>query len=114
MTVVACEIYITSITASNRANANDHTGINSSVVFITGAGGAVGRSTALWFDYHGVTQIAGLDINADALAGTGSALKEAHRNVEFLPITADLTSEDAVTSAINTTAPKFRAIHYTV
>ncbi|RFU25146.1 hypothetical protein B7463_g11191, partial [Scytalidium lignicola] len=86
----------------------------SGVVFITGAGGAVGRATALRFAHHGAKKIAGLDINPTALDGTASALNAVNPDVEFLAITADLTSEEAVASAIETVVSKFGAIHYAI
>ncbi len=59
-------------------------------------------------------QIAGLDINSNALEETGAELRKSYPDVDFLPLHADLTSEEEVLSAVQKTVSKFGAIHYAV
>lgn len=59
-----------------------------------------------------MTRIAGLDISSKGLQETASALSKSHPTIKFLPITADLTSEPAVKSAIAQVVAEFGAIHY--
>lgn len=82
------------------------------VAFITGAGGSIGRAVALGFARHGVTKIAGLDVSSQGLQETASVLAAAYPDVQFLPISADLTSETAVASAVAQVVSKFGGIQY--
>lgn len=83
-----------------------------SVAFITGAGGSIGRAVSLGFARHGVTRIAGLDVSSTGLEETASALEAAYPAAKFLPLTADLTSEEAVAKAVAEVVAEYGAIHY--
>ncbi|EXJ84863.1 hypothetical protein A1O3_05538 [Capronia epimyces CBS 606.96] len=84
----------------------------SGVAFITGAGGSIGQAVAVGFARHGVTKIAGVDINSKGLEETAALLSRTYPEVEFLAVTADLTSETAVREAVQQVVGKFGAIHY--
>jgi NAD(P)-dependent dehydrogenase (short-subunit alcohol dehydrogenase family) len=59
-----------------------------------------------------VTRIAGLEVSSEGLQETTSALSAAYPEVKFLPVTADLTSEKAVSNAVSQLVADFSAIHY--
>lgn len=82
--------------------------------FVTGAGGAVGRSVVLGLVRHGVKQVAGLDIDNSGLQSTKNAVAESFPGAEFLPIRADLSSEDAISGAIAEAVAKFGRIDYAI
>lgn len=63
---------------------------------------------------RGICRIAGLDINRDGLQETETALKKIYPDSTFLPIVADLTSEDEVLKAIHFTVSTFGRRDYAV
>lgn len=85
-----------------------------SVIFITGAGGALGKAIVLASATHGIRRIAGLDINRDGLQETETELKKIYPDSTFLPIVAHLTSEDEVLKAIHLTVSTFGRLDYAV
>jgi NAD(P)-dependent dehydrogenase (short-subunit alcohol dehydrogenase family) len=85
-----------------------------SVLFITGAGGALGRAVCLQFAQDGVKQISGLDISKKGLDETASILLQVFPGVVFHKIVADLTREEEVQRAIQETVLKFGRIDYAV
>jgi len=84
------------------------------VLFITGAGGALGRAVCLQFAREGVQRISGLDISARALDETASALLENFPDVVFHKAVADLTREEDIRGAIEQTVLKFGCIDYAI
>ncbi|KAJ6011558.1 hypothetical protein N7451_002970 [Penicillium sp. IBT 35674x] len=85
-----------------------------SVVFVTGAGGTVGRATILQFARDGVSKIAGLDIMPEGIAESEKLLKLEFPNVKFLPIIADLTQISQVQDAIELTVKEFGRLDHAV
>ncbi|POR38190.1 Uncharacterized protein TPAR_01609 [Tolypocladium paradoxum] len=84
------------------------------VAFITGAGGAVGRATALQFARDGVLKIAGVDISAEALEGTRESLSFQFPNVSFLSLVTDLLQANQVKEAVERTLSEFNRLDYAV
>jgi NAD(P)-dependent dehydrogenase (short-subunit alcohol dehydrogenase family) len=81
---------------------------------ITGAGGSVGRATALSLARHGVKGIAGLDVNEQSLMETKFSLSQAYPDVEFLPVQADLMNETSVSDAITSVWTQFGRFDYAI
>lgn len=81
---------------------------------MTGAGGTVGRATALQFARDGVRKIAGLDISAPALGETKQIITEEFPDVDFLLLIADLNDEAQVTAAFAQVVEKFGRVDYAV
>ncbi|EXJ82884.1 hypothetical protein A1O3_06700 [Capronia epimyces CBS 606.96] len=84
------------------------------VAFITGAGGALGRAIAIEFARQGVKRIAGLDLREDALIGTAEALKAEASDVEFLPVTGDMSDEEQIKDVFAKVVAKFGRIDYAI
>ncbi|KAJ5641173.1 hypothetical protein N7490_005173 [Penicillium lividum] len=85
-----------------------------SVVFVTGAGGTVGRATILQFARDGVSKIAGLDILPEGLAESEKLVRLEFPDVKFLPIVADLTQISEVQNAIELTVKEFGRLDHAV
>lgn len=81
---------------------------------VTGAGGAIGRTIVLQFARDGVTNIAGIDLSPSALESVGSEVATLFPEVEFLPLTGDLSSEVQVESMFQQTIAKFQRLDYVV
>lgn len=85
-----------------------------SVLFITGAGGTVGRATMLQFARDGVSKIAGLDISAEAISESEKVMRQGFPNLKFRSIVADLTQIDQVQNAIQLTVKEFGRLDHAV
>jgi len=84
------------------------------VAFITGAAGALGRAVALQFARDGVKYIAGLDVSQSGLSETARLLRAEAPDVEFLPVTADMSDEEQIQGAFKQVVDKFGRIDYAV
>jgi NAD(P)-dependent dehydrogenase (short-subunit alcohol dehydrogenase family) len=78
------------------------------VALITGAGGGMGREACALFAAEGAT-IVGLDIDADALEATASAVRDVGGAIETFA--ADVADERQVRDAIEAAAGRFGALH---
>ncbi|KAK5196188.1 hypothetical protein LTR99_004977 [Exophiala xenobiotica] len=87
---------------------------NQGVALITGAGGALGRAIALQFARDGVRRIAGLDLSQDGLAATAEAVKSEVPEIEFLPVTVDISDEKQIADAFRQVVDKFSRIDYAI
>lgn len=84
------------------------------VLFITGAGGAIGKACVLQFARDGVTKISAVDISKSVLQSTADLLAAQFPTVEFLQNVCDITDEATVEAVFATTIAKFGRIDYAV
>jgi NAD(P)-dependent dehydrogenase (short-subunit alcohol dehydrogenase family) len=78
------------------------------VAFVTGAGGGIGRAAAELFAARGAN-VAAVDVNADICAETVERITQAGGRA--IAITADVTSEDAVSAALKRCIAEFGGLH---
>ncbi|MBY0509878.1 MAG: glucose 1-dehydrogenase [Rhodospirillaceae bacterium] len=78
------------------------------VAFVTGAGGGIGRAAAELFAARGAS-VAAVDVNGDICAETVARITQA--GGKAIAITADLTSEDAVSGAITRCVTELGGLH---
>ncbi|KAL6406513.1 hypothetical protein AUP68_09310 [Ilyonectria robusta] len=81
---------------------------------VTGAGGALGRAIVLGLARHGVTKVAGMDVNSSALDETKTKLATEFPGVQFLSVEADVSSEQSTSQAISSIIREFGRIDYAV
>ncbi|OCL14886.1 NAD(P)-binding protein [Glonium stellatum] len=84
------------------------------VLFITGAGGAIGRACVLQFARDGVTRISAVDISRASLQETADIVAAQFPAVEFLQNLADVTDEESVKTIFENTITRFGRIDYAV
>jgi NAD(P)-dependent dehydrogenase (short-subunit alcohol dehydrogenase family) len=78
------------------------------VAFVTGAGGGIGRAAAELFAARGAN-VAAVDVNADICAETVERITKAGGRA--IAITADVTSEDAVSAALKRCVVELGGLH---
>ena len=74
----------------------------------------IGRATAFAFAKYGSPQLALADIDAVALKQTIKELKNAHPNVEVLPIQFDAANADSTVKAVEAASSAFGRIDHAV
>ncbi|KAF2499910.1 3-oxoacyl-reductase [Lophium mytilinum] len=84
------------------------------VLFLTGAGGAIGTAILLQFARDGCTKISAVDISAAALESTAAIVAAQFPNVELLQNTGDITKETDIDRIFANTVKKFGRIDYAV
>lgn len=78
------------------------------VAFVTGAGGGIGRAAAELFAARGAS-VAAVDVKSDICAETVARITKA--GGKAIALTADLTSEDAVSTAIKRCVTELGGLH---
>jgi len=84
------------------------------VLFLTGAGGAIGTAVLLQFARDGCTKISAVDISPSALETAAATLASQFPAVELLQSVGNITNEQNVEEIVSQTVSKFGRIDYAV
>jgi len=88
---------------------SDRMTLSDTVAAITGAGSGMGRATARLFAERGA-DVAVVDLDADAAAGTAAAIDDAADDGSAIPVTADVSDGDDVAAFVERTVEEFGRI----